>query len=46
MGLIGSSISIDGTKVRANAFLRQSKVLMLLKKRLTKYSEKALRPMN
>jgi transposase len=46
MGLIGSSISIDGTKVKANASLRQSKVLMLLKKRLTKYSEKALRPMN
>ena len=46
MGLIGSSISIDGTKVKANASPRQSKSSDAIEKRLTKYSGKALRPMN
>jgi Transposase domain (DUF772) len=46
MGLIGSNISIVGTKVKANASSNKVRVLILLKKRLTKLSGKALRPMN
>ena len=36
MGLIGSSISIDGTKVKANASLRQSKSSDAIKKEIDK----------
>jgi transposase len=39
--LIGSSISIDGTKVKANASPKQSKSSGAIEKRLTKYSGKA-----
>jgi transposase len=46
MGLISSSISIDGTKVKASASSRQSKSSDTIEKRLTKYSGKALRPIN
>jgi hypothetical protein len=46
MGLIGSNISIDGTKVKANASSRQSKSFDAIEKRSTKYSGKALRLIN
>ena len=36
MGLIGSSISIDGTKVKANASPRQSKSSEALEKEINK----------
>jgi len=46
MDMIGSSISIDRTKVKANASSRQRRARMLSKKKLIRYSKRALRPIN
>ena len=42
MGLIGSSISIDGTKVKANTSPRQSKSLDALEKEIDKILKESI----
>jgi hypothetical protein len=43
MDMIGSSISIDGTKIKANASSRQSKSSDAIEKEMIGYSKRVLR---